>query len=118
MPIHAVKQHHAPARGQLPNFDFPGMNDGARDGGGDRNRTDDLMLAKHAISQLSYAPFRQGFGGQPPFDTRSDEGWTATRSAQSEAWRSEEHTTELPSLMCNSNDVFRLKKKHIKHNLT
>src|SRR3546814_13241554 len=25
-------------------------------GGGGRNRTDDLMLAKHALSQLSYAP--------------------------------------------------------------
>src|SRR3546814_20059008 len=72
--------------GQLPNFDFPGMNDGARDGGGDRNRTDDLMLAKHALSQLSYAPFRHGFGGQPPFATPSDEGWPATRSAQRAEW--------------------------------
>ena len=25
-------------------------------GGGRRDRTDDLMLAKHALSQLSYAP--------------------------------------------------------------
>ena len=25
-------------------------------GGGGRDRTDDLMLAKHALSQLSYAP--------------------------------------------------------------
>ena len=25
-------------------------------GGGDRDRTDDLMLAKHALSQLSYTP--------------------------------------------------------------
>ncbi len=25
-------------------------------GGGDRNRTDDLLLAKQALSQLSYAP--------------------------------------------------------------
>ena len=29
----------------------------ASNGGGGRNRTDDLMLAKHALSQLSYAPF-------------------------------------------------------------
>src|SRR3546814_4630645 len=94
------------------------MNDGARDGGGDRNRTDDLMLAKHALSQLSYAPFRQGFGGQPPFDTRSDEGWPATRSAQSAEWwaredlnRSEEHTSELQSLMRISYAVFCLTKK-------
>jgi hypothetical protein len=28
----------------------------ARPGGGDRDRTDDLMLAKHVLSQLSYAP--------------------------------------------------------------
>ena len=26
------------------------------DGGGERDRTDDLMLAKHALSQLSYTP--------------------------------------------------------------
>ena len=25
-------------------------------GGGERDRTDDLMLAKHALSQLSYTP--------------------------------------------------------------
>jgi hypothetical protein len=29
-------------------------------GGGDRDRTDDLMLAKHALSQLSYAPVGPG----------------------------------------------------------
>ena len=28
----------------------------ARDGGGNRNRTGDLMLAKHVLYQLSYAP--------------------------------------------------------------
>ena len=27
-----------------------------QDGGARRDRTDDLMLAKHALSQLSYAP--------------------------------------------------------------
>ena len=27
-----------------------------RTGGGERDRTDDLMLAKHALSQLSYTP--------------------------------------------------------------
>ena len=26
------------------------------DGGAERDRTDDLMLAKHALSQLSYSP--------------------------------------------------------------
>ena len=29
---------------------------GAQDGGGNRNRTGDLMLAKHVLYQLSYAP--------------------------------------------------------------
>jgi hypothetical protein len=28
----------------------------ANDGGGRRDRTDDLLLAKQALSQLSYAP--------------------------------------------------------------
>jgi hypothetical protein len=61
----------------------------AKGGGANRNRTDDLMLAKHALSQLSYGPGSDssngrrkpteaargrpqssfalaGFGGQPP----------------------------------------------------
>ena len=29
------------------------------DGGGERNRTDDLLLAKQALSQLSYTPVRR-----------------------------------------------------------
>ena len=37
-------------------------------GGGERDRTDDLMLAKHALSQLSYTPDKV-FGGS---------GWTRT----------------------------------------
>ena len=39
-------------------------------GGGERDRTDDLVLAKHALSQLSYAPILSqecihltGYGG-------------------------------------------------------
>ena len=35
----------------------------AQTGGGERDRTDDLMLAKHALSQLSYAP--ETFGDHP-----------------------------------------------------
>ncbi len=35
-----------------------------RGGGGERNRTDDLLLAKQALSQLSYTPSYQG--GRPP----------------------------------------------------
>ena len=33
-----------------------------RDGGGERDRTDDLLLAKQALSQLSYTP-AAGDGG-------------------------------------------------------
>jgi hypothetical protein len=33
------------------------------DGGGERDRTDDLMLAKHALSQLSYTPDFSGGSG-------------------------------------------------------
>jgi hypothetical protein len=33
--------------------------DGAPDGGGERVRTDDLLLAKQALSQLSYTPFQR-----------------------------------------------------------
>ena len=32
------------------------------DGGAERDRTDDLMLAKHALSQLSYSPWVGGPG--------------------------------------------------------
>ena len=35
-------------------------------GGGERDRTDDLMLAKHALSQLSYTPLVVGQGGLEP----------------------------------------------------
>jgi hypothetical protein len=36
-------------------------------GGANRDRTDDLMLAKHALSQLSYGPIptARGGGGGP-----------------------------------------------------
>ena len=40
-------------------------------GGGERDRTDDLMLAKHVLSQLSYAPGRLvGQGGLEPPTSR------------------------------------------------
>ena len=58
----------------------------AKVGGARRNRTDDLLLAKQALSQLSYGPIvgvragnarlRRGFGGQPS----RREGWLANRS--------------------------------------
>jgi hypothetical protein len=40
----------------------------AKFGGGERDRTDDLLLAKQALSQLSYTPRLRpsGYGGQAP----------------------------------------------------
>ena len=35
----------------------------AADGGGERDRTDDLLLAKQALSQLSYTPEKRGGPG-------------------------------------------------------
>src|SRR3546814_4094884 len=60
----------------------------------ERVRTDDLLLAKQALSQLSYSP--QG---------------TGVRRQGSGRTRSEEHTSELQSLMRTSYAVFCLKKK-------
>src|SRR5262249_36888443 len=37
-------------------FSMPRVSTRAGDGGGRRDRTDDLLLAKQALSQLSYAP--------------------------------------------------------------
>ena len=47
-PTHAFA-HRASAR-------HPSLASRAKDGGARRDRTDDLMLAKHALSQLSYGP--------------------------------------------------------------
>ena len=48
-------------------------------GGANRNRTDDLMLAKHALSQLSYGPgyerVASPLANRP--ELRSSEGWWA-----------------------------------------
>ncbi len=43
-----------------------------QDGGARRDRTDDLMLAKHALYQLSYGPTTRRFGaprGRPPLSS-------------------------------------------------
>src|SRR5579872_5974270 len=56
----------------------------AKAGGARRDRTDDLLLAKQALSQLSYGPesadarLRLRFGGQPS----QFEGWLANRSSE------------------------------------
>ena len=53
-PIHNVKEERrAPNRGRTrgTGFFIPG-----KDGGASRDRTDDLKLAKLALSQLSYGP--------------------------------------------------------------
>src|SRR5689334_11890365 len=50
-PIRCLKKHHSNARAQL------NAGSSLRDAGGaNRDRTDDLLLAKQALSQLSYGP--------------------------------------------------------------
>ena len=44
----------------------------AINGGADRDRTDDLRLAKPALSQLSYSP---KFGGVPPGGGTAEKWW-------------------------------------------
>ena len=64
-----------------------------QDGGGERNRTDDLLLARQALSQLSYTPAfaRRASAGKPR--RRLDQAglqaglhssWLASRSSRSE----------------------------------
>ncbi len=54
-PLHDVGQPAAAPDGAAANSVFTC---GRHPGGARRDRTDDLMLAKHALSQLSYGPFR------------------------------------------------------------
>ena len=56
-PIHSV-QHLANSRRRTLVFSHR-----IQIGGGGRDRTDDLMLAKHVLSQLSYAPERRLIAG-------------------------------------------------------
>jgi hypothetical protein len=64
----------------------------AKRGGARRDRTDDLMLAKHALSQLSYGPVSPNDGARfRPFRLRrarlaSFAGVAAPRVAEGEAW--------------------------------
>ena len=48
-----VQTRRTPKHGIFP---IQQMQVGCRPGGGKRDRTDDLLLAKQALSQLSYAP--------------------------------------------------------------
>jgi hypothetical protein len=53
LPLHPVNQHPANTLGHHPR-----VKHGASSGGGDRVRTDDLLLAKQALCRLSYTPAR------------------------------------------------------------
>ena len=44
----------------MPSRLYHRSSQGAKVGGARRDRTDDLMLAKHALSQLSYGPYASG----------------------------------------------------------
>ena len=60
-PIHNDKKTSAAKPAAKPNSSLETTKNPSRralrSGGGDRNRTDDLLLAKQALSQLSYGPF-------------------------------------------------------------
>ena len=49
-------REHTMKKGDWSGFDLSLPSIRKVSGGGRRDRTDDLMLAKHALSQLSYAP--------------------------------------------------------------
>ena len=51
-----------------------GSNPQSHHGGADRDRTDDLRLAKPALSQLSYSPVMVGLGGFEPPTSRLSGG--------------------------------------------
>ena len=51
-----------------------GSNRQSHHGGADRDRTDDLRLAKPALSQLSYSPVMVGLGGFEPPTSRLSGG--------------------------------------------
>jgi hypothetical protein len=54
--------------------EFQARTSSDRLGGASRDRTDDLMLAKHALSQLSYGPSASTAEGFRPRSQRRDAG--------------------------------------------
>ncbi len=54
LPIHNLKEHKQISKNQSEFLKLPEEN--MENGGAGRNRTDDLLLAKQALSQLSYSP--------------------------------------------------------------
>src|SRR3546814_4978426 len=82
-------------------------------GGADRDRTGDLLLAKQALSQLSYSPRQPTAVSRPLVGQGRFELPTSRLSSarSNQLSRSEEHTSELQSLMRISYAVFCLKKK-------
>ena len=61
-PIHNVKQPKNKRRLEAPILilNFLSFSRGQETGGAERDRTDDLLLAKQALSQLSYGPNKVG----------------------------------------------------------
>ena len=65
------------------------------DGGGRRDRTDDLLLAKQALSQLSYAPgIRRG--RDPGVVRPARTGLTLRKSRSRESWWAREDLNLRP----------------------
>jgi hypothetical protein len=59
-PIHNVKQPKNKRRleASILILNFSSFSRGQETGGAERDRTDDLLLAKQALSQLSYGPIK------------------------------------------------------------
>jgi hypothetical protein len=80
---HPCEQGRKQGRSGMAGPGWPAIRscEAAQDGGADRDRTDDLKLAKLALSQLSYGPgfqnelaqvlLRQGFGGHPSLSAKA-----------------------------------------------
>ena len=81
MPLHDVIERKFPPQNAAGNRNFIKRTISARrrgaiieaDGGARRDRTDDLLLAKQALSQLSYGPARRE-GPAFPKDREKDGG--------------------------------------------
>jgi hypothetical protein len=63
VPLHDFKHPRLPTWGRSTRISMTPDGCGSS-GGARRDRTDDLMLAKHALSQLSYGPFQRTARGK------------------------------------------------------
>jgi hypothetical protein len=75
-----------------------------KDGGARRDRTDDLMLAKHALSQLSYGPGRLKRAKVAPPDEVVGLGGLEPPTSRLSSARSNQLSYKPASRQCGSHD--------------